>query len=113
MWCEVTLVYPVSLGSIDLSTLLRELSSKAVLHQVSGIRRAFTYKANDKLMLKTDGLNLSEMFQQENMLNINKLYSNDVQAIAQTYGIEAAAKVIVREIQDVFKVRKALFVFYI
>uniref|UniRef100_A0A1B6E2G9 DNA-directed RNA polymerase n=2 Tax=Clastoptera arizonana TaxID=38151 RepID=A0A1B6E2G9_9HEMI len=104
MWCNVTLVYPVSHGRLDLSTLLKDLAAKSVIHQVAGIRRAFTNKVEDELVLKTDGLNFAEIFQQDTILNVNKLYSNDVQSVAQTYGIEAAAKVIVREIQDVFKV---------
>lgn len=33
-----------------------------------------------------------------------RLYTNDIHAVAGTYGIEAASKVIVKEIQEVFKV---------
>lgn len=43
------------------------------------------------------------MFKYDNILNLNKLYSNDIYNIFQTYGIEAANKVIVREVKDVFK----------
>lgn len=46
-----------------------------------------------------------ELFKHEHLLDLNKLYSNDVQAVAETYGIEAANRVIVREVQDVFKVK--------
>jgi DNA-directed RNA polymerase I subunit RPA1 len=55
-------------------------------------------------MFKTDGINIPEVFKHHNLLNINQLYTNDIHAIAHTYGIEAASKVVVREIQDVFKV---------
>lgn len=50
-----------------------------------------------------------ELFKHNRLLDLNKLYSNDVHAVAQTYGIEAANKVIVREIQDVFKVNTLIF----
>lgn len=43
------------------------------------------------------------MFKYNNILNLNKLYSNDIYNISQTYGIEAANRVIVREVRDVFK----------
>lgn len=46
---------------------------------------------------------LQEMFKYDNILNLNRLYSNDIHNISQTYGIEAANKVIVREVRDVFK----------
>lgn len=37
------------------------------------------------------------------ILDLQKLYSNDVYGISQTYGIEAANRVIVKEVKDVFK----------
>lgn len=43
------------------------------------------------------------MFKYDNSLYLNKLYSNDIYAISQTYGIEAANRVIIREVKDVFK----------
>lgn len=44
------------------------------------------------------------MFQYDKILNLNKLYTNDIHAVVNTYGIEAAGRVIVREVQNVFKV---------
>lgn len=38
------------------------------------------------------------------MLDINRLYSNEVHTMAATYGIEVALKVIEKEIKDVFAV---------
>lgn len=49
---------------------------------------------------------MSELFKHDRLLNLNKLYSNDVHAVAANYGIEAANRVLIREIQDVFKVRR-------
>lgn len=43
------------------------------------------------------------MFKYNNILNLDKLYSNDIYSISQTYGIEAANRVIIREVKDVFK----------
>jgi len=43
------------------------------------------------------------MFNYDNILDLNRLYSNDIYNISQTYGIEAASRVIVREVRDVFK----------
>lgn len=38
------------------------------------------------------------------VLNLNRLYSNEVHAMANTYGIEVALRVIEKEIKDVFAV---------
>lgn len=44
------------------------------------------------------------MFGFDKILDLNKLYTNDIHAVANTYGIEAAARVVVKEVQNVFKV---------
>lgn len=44
------------------------------------------------------------MFEYDKILDLNKLYTNDIHAVARTYGIEAAARVVVKEVQNVFKV---------
>ena len=38
------------------------------------------------------------------VLDLRRLYSNDIHAMANTYGIEAALRVIEKEIKDVFAV---------
>ena len=38
------------------------------------------------------------------ILDLNKLYSNDIVAILKTYGVEAARAAIMREVSGVFKV---------
>lgn len=38
------------------------------------------------------------------VLDLSRLYSNDIHAMANTYGIEAALRVIEKEIKDVFAV---------
>ena len=43
------------------------------------------------------------MFKYNEILHLDRLYSNDVYGISQTYGIEAANKVILKEVKDVFK----------
>lgn len=44
------------------------------------------------------------MFKYNKILDLQKLYSNDIFGISQTYGIEAANRIIVREVKEVFKV---------
>ena len=42
--------------------------------------------------LTTEGVNIDAMFQHESVLDLNKLYCNNIHEMARYYGIEAAAK---------------------
>ncbi|XP_046400249.1 DNA-directed RNA polymerase I subunit RPA1 isoform X2 [Ischnura elegans] len=107
LWCEVSLAFPVNYKKIDVASIIKETARKCVVQEVPGIKMAITYPNPSNpngLMLKTDGINLLEIFNYDRVLDLNKLYSNDIHAVASTYGIEAACKVIVKEITNVFKV---------
>lgn len=104
LWCQIRFSLPMKFKNIDLSNLLRNLAKKSIIWEVPHINRAITYMAGDNLMLKTDGINIPAMFKYDKILDLNKLYTNDIHAVANTYGIEAAQRVIVKEVQNVFKV---------
>lgn len=103
-WCEITILFPISFLRLDLTQALRETAIKSVIYEVKNIKRAITNTEKGVLYLKTEGINIVQMFKYNNLLDLNKLYSNDIHAIANTYGIEAANKVIIKEIQNVFNV---------
>ena len=54
--------------------------------------------------ITTEGVNVDAMFARETLLDVNRLFCNNVHDMAKYYGIEAANKTIVREIKDVFQV---------
>uniref|UniRef100_A0A182MWW7 DNA-directed RNA polymerase subunit n=1 Tax=Anopheles culicifacies TaxID=139723 RepID=A0A182MWW7_9DIPT len=103
-WCEVVLHMPLLLKDIDFTKVFREVAAKSVIWEVPNIRRAITYMQNDQLYLKTEGTNMSAMTAHAKVLDLNRLYTNDISAMAKRYGIEAAARVAVKEIQNVFGV---------
>ncbi|XP_072949015.1 DNA-directed RNA polymerase I subunit RPA1 [Epargyreus clarus] len=103
-WCELTVLFPIAFLRVDLSQAMRDAAMKSVIYEIKHIKRAITNKEKDILYLKTEGINIVQMFKYNNLLDVNKLYSNDIHAIASTYGIEAANKVIIKEIQNVFNV---------
>ncbi|KYN44618.1 DNA-directed RNA polymerase I subunit RPA1 [Trachymyrmex septentrionalis] len=103
-WCKFTFWLPLKTIKLDLPTIIKNAANKTVLWETKCIKKAFTFQNNKgETILKTDGLNIVEMFKYDNILDLNRLYSNDIYNISQTYGIEAANRVIVREIKDVFK----------
>ncbi|CAG9861401.1 unnamed protein product [Phyllotreta striolata] len=104
LWCEIVLRLPLKFKKLDLSAILKDVAHKSVLWETALIKRAITYIKDDTLMLRTDGINIIEMFKYNTLLDLPKLYCNDIHKIAETYGIEAASKAIVREVKDVFNV---------
>ncbi|CAH1774106.1 unnamed protein product [Owenia fusiformis] len=106
-WCEILFGMPITQMKIDLSSILESLARRTVLFFTPGITRAIltdSKKPGEEGLkrLKTEGVNIQELYKSAGFLDLNKLYSNDIHAIANTYGIEAAAKVLVQEIRDVF-----------
>ncbi|KAM9585003.1 DNA-directed RNA polymerase I subunit RPA1 [Trichechus inunguis] len=109
LWCEVTVKLPLMKINFDMSSLVVSLAHSAVVHATKGITRCLlnetTNKMNEKeLVLNTEGINLAELFKYAEVLDLRRLYSNDIHAMADTYGIEAALRVIEKEIKDVFAV---------
>ncbi|KAK7895603.1 hypothetical protein WMY93_020928 [Mugilogobius chulae] len=109
LWCEVDLVLPVSKVHFDLSTVLSSLAKSAVVMETRGLTRCLlsevTRKSGEKeTVLNTEGINMHELFKYSDILDLKRLYCNEVHSMAATYGIEVALKVIEKEIKDVFAV---------
>ncbi|TNN66013.1 DNA-directed RNA polymerase I subunit RPA1 [Liparis tanakae] len=105
----VDLVLPVSKVHFDLTSVLSALAHNAVIMETKGLTRCLlgetTKKGGEKeTVLNTEGINMQEMFNHGDILDINRLYSNEVHAMAKTYGIEVGLKVIEKEIKNVFAV---------
>ncbi|GIX88748.1 hypothetical protein CDAR_165131 [Caerostris darwini] len=106
-WCEIYLRLLLNENTIDMKSFVEEELNKAKIHSVQHINEAILVENPDAkegcdLMLKTNGVNFLEIFKYVDVLDINKVYSNDIHAIADIYGIEAAVQVIKREIMKVF-----------
>uniref|UniRef100_A0A8B9KTY7 DNA-directed RNA polymerase subunit n=1 Tax=Astyanax mexicanus TaxID=7994 RepID=A0A8B9KTY7_ASTMX len=109
LWCEITLSLPVSKVHFDLTSLVVAQAQNAVIIETKGITRCLLNEVTTKdgakeLFLKTEGINMHEMFKHGHILDLNRLYSNEIHAMANTYGIEVALRVIEKEIKDVFAV---------
>ncbi|XP_021113862.1 DNA-directed RNA polymerase I subunit RPA1 isoform X4 [Heterocephalus glaber] len=106
---EVTLKLPLMKINFDMSSLIMSLAHSAVVYTTKGITRCLlnettSCKNEKELVLNTEGINLPELFKYSEVLDLRRLYSNDIHAMANTYGIEAALRVIEKEIKDVFAV---------
>ncbi|XP_041846202.1 DNA-directed RNA polymerase I subunit RPA1 isoform X2 [Melanotaenia boesemani] len=109
LWCEVQLALPLNRVHFDLTSVLSTLAQNAVVMETRGLTRCLlsetTTKSGEKeTVLNTEGINMHEISKYSDILDLNRLYSNEVHAMANTYGIEVALKVIEKEIKDVFGV---------
>jgi len=107
-WCTVTFKYPVLEKSIDVTSVVEHETNKAVVYQTLGIKRASaTRRKDDKdLMLRTEGLNIQEMYKYGSVFDLNRLYTNSIHTMALHYGIEAAYQAIIKEVSSVFELYK-------
>ena len=108
LWFSTKIVYhfpidhyqvPLSVQKVDMSSSLRTWAESAIVYQVPGIKRAFVVlpkSEDDDIYLKTDGVNIQAMCKFSKILDLNRLYCNDVYQIAKHYGVEAASQVIVK-----------------
>ncbi|XP_060699719.1 DNA-directed RNA polymerase I subunit RPA1 isoform X2 [Hemiscyllium ocellatum] len=109
LWCEVNLKLPIMKVHFDLASLVMSIAQNAVVYETRGITRCLLNETTNRRgekesVLNTEGVNFTEMFKYGDTLDLNCLYSNDIHAFANTYGIEAALRVIEKEIKDVFSV---------
>ena len=76
---------------------------KIIIRKVTNqlIKKDGNYVPDDIWVLDTVGKNLKEILANEN-INVNKTYSNDIQEVYHTLGIEAARKCILTELEEAF-----------
>lgn len=54
--------------------------------------------------LKAAGVNLIPFWEMQDILDVNHIYTNNIQVMLNCYGVEAARRTIIKEVQDVFKI---------
>ncbi|VVC30096.1 RNA polymerase, alpha subunit,RNA polymerase, N-terminal,RNA polymerase Rpb1, domain 4,RNA polymerase [Cinara cedri] len=104
-YAKISVTIPLDYKRIDLTALIKDLVDRVIIHEIPGINRAILTEEDNKIILKTEGSRgVAELFKFSDSLDLNLLYCNDIQMMLNTYGIEAANRVIIKEIKNVFKV---------
>ncbi|XP_052811236.1 DNA-directed RNA polymerase I subunit RPA1-like isoform X2 [Mya arenaria] len=106
-WAELTLSFPLVDSKLDLLALVESHVQRVVVHEVVGISRCILGEEKGphggmEFHLKTEGINMMEMYKHADFIDVNRLYCNSIHHVADTYGIEAANKAIIKEIEAVF-----------
>jgi DNA-directed RNA polymerase subunit A" len=83
----------------DLQKIQNKIKRKK-LRGVKDIRRAFIRKIGDEYVIYAEGSNLKDLIEVDGV-NSDKLVTNDIYQIGETFGIEAARNAIIREAKAV------------
>lgn len=102
-WCHFRLELPVGTQKLLMVNIIEDICRRFIVKEVPRIGRCLhPQPENGKRVLTTEGVNFQAMWDQDDFIDVNAITSNDVYAVLQTYGVEAARNTIVNEIQNVF-----------
>jgi DNA-directed RNA polymerase I subunit RPA1 len=109
LWCQAILQFPVIESKLLLDKMIKSLATKSIVSEIAGIKRCFLVEDTNTLggghwKLKAEGINIPVLWEHPDVFDLKRIHCNDIHYVADTYGIEAASKIIIKEIQDVFSV---------
>ncbi|KAJ3328931.1 hypothetical protein HDU76_009008 [Blyttiomyces sp. JEL0837] len=107
-WCELDLEFGAATRKLLMVALVEKVCQSVVIREVKGIKKCYPLpneSENDTSNnLGTEGVNLSGIWDFDSIIDLNNIYTNDVAAVLQTYGVEAARAAVMSEIASVFGV---------
>ena len=112
-WCKIRFEYDVSTAKMLLLPLVENACHNAVIQSIPGLRTC-TYTHEDAKdpatgkktkipIVITDGVNLPAMHEYQSILNPHRIFTNDIAAMLEYYGVEACRATVIREMDSVFK----------
>ena len=104
---RVEFEFPPNIPKLLLVELAEKAAASTLVNSIQHINRCIVMdqsgeKTNE--ILQTEGVNFSTVWLFQHLIDVNKIYSNDIWQILETYGVEAARTAIITEIQRVFDV---------
>lgn len=111
-WCDFVLEFDVNTPKILMLNLVEDAVRKTLIQQIPGVEQCtfVAEKLNDVRtgesvevsVVHTAGANLQAMQKYSEFINPNKISTNDIAAVLEVYGVEAARNNIIRELSAVF-----------
>ena len=114
-WCSIQLEYDVSTAKLLLLPLVEKACREAIIQAIPGVQACtlskertdtkdpLTNKPLEVPVVLTQGVNLRAMHAFQDILNPHKIFTNDIAAMLDFYGVEACRATIIREMDAVFK----------
>ncbi|QDS71684.1 hypothetical protein FKW77_008128 [Venturia effusa] len=112
-YAQFSLEYAASTAKLLMLHLVEQCCHDTVIHAVPGIKactvdKEHTYKDRDTdeevktVAILTEGINILAMREAQDQIDPHRIFTNDIAAVLQLYGVEAARATIVREMHTVF-----------
>ena len=110
--CVLTLSLKLTAPQLLVLELCEKVASETIVRSVPGIDKTYVVgklpsddpTGKDPLRIQTDGVNFAAAWANDDLVDCTKLTTNDVYAMLQTYGVEAARQTLVQEVRNVFGV---------
>lgn len=108
------MIFSATQPRIDLESLIRSEASRTPITSIIGIQNCFIsenkeYRSKDKsdpsdveYILSTEGENINALMTYYQVFDLRRIYTNNIHRMAQIFGIEAANRTLIREINRVF-----------
>ncbi|KAF2272221.1 DNA-directed RNA polymeras-like protein I subunit [Westerdykella ornata] len=110
-YCEITFEYSVTTAKFLMLHHVEAAAEFATIHVIPGINSALVSQEDGKdadgnktkvPVIMTEGVNLIAMREFGHIIDTSRLFTNDIVAMLNLYGVEAARATIVREMHAVF-----------
>ncbi|KAF2147473.1 uncharacterized protein K452DRAFT_314616 [Aplosporella prunicola CBS 121167] len=105
-WCEFAFEYDANTAKLLMLHLVETACREAVIQAIPGLSGclATTEKVGKEEVpvVMTEGINLLAMRDYQDVINPNRIFTNDIAAMLRLYGVEACRANIVREMAAVF-----------
>lgn len=89
-------------GRLNVTTVVVEAATLMKLSEIPSISRCFISEENDEIVV-TEGSNLNAMFTSgEGLIDFDRMMTNDMFEILNTYGVEAMRAALVDEVHKIF-----------
>lgn len=88
---------------ILLDQIAHKTAKRVYIRSSGRIERCQVIDQKDRYALQTAGVDFRAFWEMQDDLDIRNIISNDVYAMLVTYGVEAARKTIINEVQNVFQ----------
>jgi len=107
-WCMFTIKLLLDRNKVNVNVIVENVVENFVIHQTDKVEkcviRTEQKDGTEIRILQTQGINLEAFYECADVLDVNSIYSNDLNLMLDKYGVEACNRSIVKEMNNVFSV---------
>ncbi|GLI64445.1 hypothetical protein VaNZ11_007716 [Volvox africanus] len=103
--CSLSITLPLTSPKLLMLEIVERVAAVTLVRSTPGIDKVYVIEGQgmEEAKIQTDGVNFVGAWQNADIADVNAIKTNDIYAMLNTYGVEAARATIVCEVQSVFK----------